>query len=125
MKNRFRIETEELLNESHYPVKALFDMVSDIRFVQVLEGITNGIGFGENYGACVFWNELDDYDKQHLEKYEGAEFGLHSGEEIIIGYRDLLYYLNIICRGYCDDFPEEKERVNKLLGNYKLKYEVS
>lgn len=125
MTNIFRIEDEELINKNHFPIKALFDMVSDIRFVQVIDGISKGIGFGENYGACVFWNDLDDYDKENNEQYDGAEFGLNNGEEIIIGYQDLFYYLIIVCNKYCKQFPERTEEINKILDNYKKKYKIT
>ena len=125
MVNIFRIEEDELLNKNHVPVKALFDMVSDARFVKVIEGISKGTGFGENYGACVFWNDLDDYDKENIEKYEGAEFGLNNGEEIIIGYLDIFYYLKIVCEKYCKKFPEDSQKINVLLKNYKEKYVIN
>lgn len=125
MVNIFRIEEDELLNKNHVPVKALFDMVSDARFVKVIEGISKGTGFGENYGACVFWNDLDDYDKENIEKYEGAEFGLNNGEEIIIGYLDIFYYLKIVCEKYCKKFPEESQKINVLLKSYKEKYVIN
>lgn len=122
MKREFRIQTEELLSECHYPVKALFDMVSDERFVPVIEGIGQGKGFGENYGACVFWNDLDEYDKQEIEEYEGAEFGLHNGDEIIIDYSSLYYYLNKICTDYIEDFPNSKNKIDIILKKYEKKY---
>lgn len=125
MVNKFRIEDVELLQKSHFPVKALFDMVSDERFVKVVEGISKGTGFGENYGACIFWNDLDDYDKVNIEKYEGAEFGLNNGEEITIGYQDIFYYLKIICDKYCKKFPENSEQINIILNNYKEKYAIN
>lgn len=122
MVNKFRIEDDKLLNKSHFPVKALFDMVSDERFIKVIEGISKGTGFGENYGACVFGNDLDDYDKENIERYEGAEFGLNSGEEITIGYQDIFYYLKIVCEKYCKKFPNNSQKINIFLKNYKEKY---
>ena len=124
LKNKFRIEDLELLDRNHFPVKALFDMVSDSRLIEVLEGISKGTGFGENYGACVFWNDLDDYDKENTPKYEGVEFGLNNGEEVIIGYQELLYYLEIICKKYCEEYPENKKRINAILNDYKLQYKA-
>ena len=119
MVNKFRIEDTELLNKSHFPVKALFDMVSDARFIKVIEGISKGVGFGENYGACVFWDDLDEHDKENIERYEGAEFGLNNGEEITIGHQDLFYYLKIVCEKYCKEFPENSQRINMILKNYR------
>lgn len=124
MKSNFRIETKELLDKSHFPVKGLFDMVSDSRFIEVLEGLSKGEGFGENYGACVFWNDLDDYDKENTPGYEGAEFGLHDGEEITIGYEDLFYYLTIIGGKYCEKFPEQTKKINQILSDCKIRYQI-
>ncbi len=125
MKNKFRIDDKELLHKKHFPVKALFDMVDDTRLIDVIKGISRGMGFGENYGACVFWNDLDDYDKEMTIKYEGAEFGLHNGEEVIIGYEDLYHYLFLICDKYCKEFPEYAEQVNIILNRYKYNYLLS
>ena len=124
MKRNFRIEENELLNKKHFPVKALFDSVSDARFIKVIAGLAKGMGFGENYGACVFWDDLDDYDKENTSQYDGAEFGLHNGEEVIIGYKDLLYYLTIVCNKYYEDYPEAEVIIGSLLTEYKLRYEL-
>ena len=124
MNRKFRIEESELLEKNHYPVKVLFDMVSDERFKKVILGISDGIGFGENYGACVFWNDLDDYDKLNTEEYEGAEFGLNNGEEVIINPKELFYYLNIICTKYCNDYPDERKWIMNMIEEYKEKIEI-
>ena len=125
MSRKFRIEDNELLDQSHYPVKAVFNMVNDERFEKVILGVCNNIGFGENYGACIFWDDLDDYDKANTEFYEGAEFGLHSGEEIIITPKELLYYLNLICKKYCQDYLKNQEEIRKWLEIYKDKNGIS
>lgn len=90
MKREFRINESELLNKEHFPVKVLFDMVSDKRFIKAIKGVSKGIGFGENYGACIFQNDLDEYDKSNTDIFEGAEFGLHSGDEVIINYMNYI-----------------------------------
>lgn len=118
----FRINENELLNRKQFPVKALFDMVSNERFIKVIRGISQGVGFGENYGACVFWNDLDEYDKSNTDKYEGAEFGLHNGEEIIINYDDLYHYLKIVCNKFIEDYPEQKDETELILSDYKKKF---
>lgn len=124
MNRKFRIEDNELLQQNHYPVKVLFNMVSDERFKRVILGICNNVGFGENYGACVFWDDLDDYDKSNTEFYEGAEFGLNNGEEVIINKKELLYYMDIVCKKYCEDYLENKEEIIKLLDIYKEKNQI-
>lgn len=120
MNHKFRIEENELLDANHYPVKVLFDMVTDNRFKEVILGLSNKRGFGENYGACNFWNNLDEYDKINTEKYEGIEFGLNNGDEIIITYEELFYYLKIICKKYCDAYPNEQRDIIKILKLYEM-----
>ena len=91
MNKDFRIYDHELLSDAHFHVKVLFDMVQDWHFKDIIKSISYNKGFGENYGACAFWDDLDDYDKQNTPIYKGAEFGLHSGEEVIIGLKEILY----------------------------------
>ena len=121
MSRDFRMKDNEMLADTHFPVKAMFDMVADYRFMEVVEALSNNRGFGENYGACNFWNDLDDYDKENTPYYEGAEFGLHNGEDIIIGHKELLYYLEIACAGYCEDHPEDAKTINRYIELYKAR----
>lgn len=121
MKREFRLLDKDMLSEQHFPIKAVFDMVSDDRFIRILEGISEGRGFGENYGACVFPDDLDEYDLATSGTLEGVEFGLHNGEEIIVDYETLLYYLNIVCDGYIQDYPDDKAVTERFLERYKKK----
>ena len=50
-------------------------------FKQVIERLSKNKGFFDEYGACLFWEDLDDYDREITPYYDGVEFGLHSGEE--------------------------------------------
>ena len=119
MDKKYRIEENELLSSNHYPVKVLFDMVSDTRFEKVLYGLCNKQGFGENYGACVFWDDLDDYDKTNTDFYEGAEFGLNNGDEVIISLKELLYYLNIVSNKYSEEYGN-KDYIQKWIEQFKI-----
>lgn len=117
----YRIHENEMLANTHFPVKAMFDMIADWHFKEVAEAISNNRGFGENYGACIFWNDLDDYDKEHTPFYEGAEFGLHSGEDVIVSCKDILYYFEIACAGYCEDHPEDTEEIRGYINDFKVR----
>ncbi|MBR4831208.1 MAG: hypothetical protein IKZ97_01115 [Butyrivibrio sp.] len=100
-----RLNEEDLLDKSHLPVMMVINMVSEDRFLSVLEGLSAGYGFGEEYGACTLPDDLDDFDRANGEKLHGAEFGLHSGEEITIDFKTLYYYLKILCERYIDSGP--------------------
>jgi hypothetical protein len=122
MEREFRIKDKDLLKDNHFPIQAIFNMVSDERFIKVIEGISQGKGFGENYGACVFEGDLDEYELETNGAFDGAEFGLHSGQEIIIDYKSLEYYLKIICNEYILDFPESKSQLNQLLKDFEQRF---
>lgn len=122
MKRQFRLMDKDMLSRQHFPIKAVFNMVSDERFISILEGISKGKGFGENYGACIFPDDLDEYDKVTSGTFDGVEFGLHNGEEILIDYKTMLYYLNKVCVGYVQDYPNEKELIENFLQVYMDKF---
>ena len=100
-----RIEDNELIKQEHFPVKAVFNMISDKEFVEVITSLCHGEGWGGDYGSCVFWNDLDDYDKTQTPKYDGAEFGLHNGEEITISLPELLSYIKLVVNKYVKEYP--------------------
>lgn len=122
MKREFRLKDDDMLKENHFPVKAIFNMVNGERLLKVLTGISEGKGFGENYGACVFPDDLDEYEIATNGIFDGVEFGLHNGEEIVIDYKEMLYYLSKICNDYISDYPESKFEIEKLLEKYKEKF---
>lgn len=124
MKRDFRLYDQNMLDKEHFPVQAVFNMISDERFIQIIEGISEGRGFGENFGACVFPDDLDEYDIATGGMFEGVEFGLHSGEEVVIDYVTLYKYLQIITSSFIEDYPDKQEILHKLLNKYKQKYNI-
>ena len=116
---RFRIEENDLLRDDHFPVKAMFNMVRDNRFKSIVKSLSNNSGFGEEYGDCCFWGDLDDYDQANTEFFDGVEFWLHNDERVVISYEELLYYLKIACAGYCEDHPEDTAIISQYIEDYK------
>lgn len=124
MKREFRLEDKDMLSPDHFPIQAVFNMVSDNRFIQMVSGISTGKGFGENYGACVFPDDLDEYDIATEGIFEGVEFCLHNGEEIIIDYQSFFYYFKKICNDYVLDFPQNKTQIEDSLMLFKQKFKI-
>ena len=121
MNHFYRINDVELLSANHYPVKAMFDMVADSRFKRVVQLLSNNIGFGEEYGDCCFWGDLDEYDQANTEFFDGVEFGIEDEERVVISYEELLYYLKIACAGYCEDHPEDTPIILQYIEDYKTR----
>lgn len=123
MKN-FRLNEDELLDKSHLPVLMIMNMISEKRFLTVLEAISKGNGFGEEYGACTLPDDLDEFDKANGEELDGVEFGLYSGEEIVIDFQTFYYYLKIACDKYLKNNLEQTSIVNGFLMDYTNKFLV-
>lgn len=121
MKN-YRLNEEELLDKSHLPVLMIMNMISEKRFLTVLEAISKGNGFGEEYGACTLPEDLDEFDKANGEELDGVEFGLYNGEEIVIDFQTFYYYLKIVCDKYLKTNFEQTDIVNTFLNNYTSRY---
>lgn len=119
-----RIKENQLISESHFPLKIIFNEIENERFLNVIKVVCNGEGFGVEAGACLFPNDLDAFDIAQGNGFVGVEFGLYSGEEIVITYKEFYFYLEIICESYLIDFPEEKEFVKEKLRNYRKLYSI-
>ncbi len=123
MKN-CRLNEDELLDKSHLPVLMVINMISEKRFLTVLEAISKGNGFGEEYGACTLPDDLDEFDKANGEELNGVEFGLYSGEEIVIDFQTFYHYLKIICDKFLKTNSEHTNIVNAFLMDYTNRFLV-
>lgn len=121
MKN-FRLNEKELLDKSHLPILMIINMIDEKRFLTVLEAISKGNGFGEEYGACTLPDDLDEFDKANGEALDGVEFGLYNGEEVVIDFQTFYYYLKIICDRYIKENFEQANIVNGFLVDYSKKF---
>mgnify|MGYP003313536049 CR=1 FL=1 len=119
-----RLNEDELLDKSHLPVLLIMNMISETRFLVVLEAISKGNGFGEDYGVCTFPDDLDEFDKANGEELDGVEFGLYSGGEIVIDFKTFYHYLVIICTKFLKTNSEHTNRVNALLKDYTNRFLV-
>ena len=122
--NNCRLNEDELLDKSHLPVLMIMNMIGEKRFLTVLEAISKGNGFGEDYGACTLPDDLDEFDKANGEELDGVEFGLYSGEEIVIDFQTFYYYLKILCDKYLEINFEQTNIVNAFLMDYANRFLV-
>lgn len=117
-----KLNEEELLDKAHLPVLMILNMISEKRFLVVLEAVSKGTGFGEENGACTFPNDLDEFDKTNGVKLDGVEFGLYSDEEVVIDYQTFYYYLKILCDRYIESNLVHEGTVKKLLSDYSNRF---
>jgi len=116
MKNGYRLLEKDMLAENHFPIQAIFNSISGSLFIETISSLVHGIGFGVEYGACIFSNDLDEYEIASREEVlDGVEFGLHNGEEVVVNYQTFYYYLRKACESYVEEFPDDKEKTKVIL----------
>lgn len=126
MKRLDLLTENDLLCDSHYPVQIVFnDMIANQFMDTVVNYIAKGHGFGTEYGACVFPDDLDEYDIAVAGKFHGVEFGLHNGDEILLAYDAFYYYLKKVCERYLIQKPGEREAIRTALSNFRLLYNIN
>ena len=119
MKREFRLTDKDILSLDHFPIKAVFNSIPDRLFIETISSLCQGIGFGVEYGSCLFYSDLDEYDKSFIELFDGVRFELHNGEEIEIDNGTFYYYLQKVCLTFIEDYPEKSEKIFEILKKVK------
>ena len=115
------LKEEDLLKDTDFPIIAHLNEASNSDFILFLQNLNNGTGCGYEYTCSNFWDDLDEYDKSQIEKFEGLEIGTQADEEIILSYDDLLYYIKLIRKHIITD-KESAGVLDKLISNLSKKY---
>lgn len=119
-----RIRNENIMEENHWPIKIILNEIEDAAFLKTVKLVSESEGFGVESGTCLFPNDLDEYDIAQGNGFTGVEFGLYSGEEIIVDYDVFYHYLVIMCEAYLTDFPSAKEAIKSALEKYRATYDI-
>ena len=90
------LKEEDQLKDTDFPIIAHLNEAANSDFILFLQNLNNGIGSGYEYTCSNFWDDLDEYDKSQIQKFEGVEVGTQADEEIILSYGELLYYIKLI-----------------------------
>ena len=109
------------LKDTDFPIIAHLNEAANSDFILFLQNLNNGTGSGYEYTCSNFWDDLDEYDKSQVEKFEGVEIGTQADEEIIISYEDLLYYIKLVRNRIITD-KQSALVIDKLISNFSKKY---
>ncbi len=115
------LKQEDQLKDSDFPVIVHLNEAANSDFVLFLQNLNNGRGSGYEHTCCNFWDDLDEYDKSQIEKFEGVEIGTQDGEEIMLSYVDLLYYIKLI-RKRINTGKQSEAVIDKLISDFSKKY---
>ena len=89
------LKEEDMVKENHFPIIAHINEAYNNDLLEFIEYMIKGIGVGYDYTCSSFWDELDDYDKENTEKYDGLMIETEDDEKVILSMSELLYYLEL------------------------------
>ncbi len=116
------LKEEDLLNAEQFPVAALLNEAANSDIIEFVTNLVAGIGSGYNYSNCSFWNDLDEYEQTNMQMFDGLWVGNEGGEEIIISYKDLLYYLETLFSRLVEEKFNRIDDLRELIKSFKEKY---
>ena len=114
------LKEEDQLKDTDFPIIAHLNEAANSDFILFLQNLNNGIGSGYEYTCSNFWDDLDEYDKSQIQKFEGVEVGTQADEEIILSYGELLYYIKLIRERIITDKHNEVV-IDKLISDFSKK----
>ncbi len=114
------IRDEDLLHVDHSPVSMVFFGAQGSFFLDAMESVSRGHGFGSDAGVCSFWDDMDEYDRTQTEYFNGVKFStLYPKEQsVVISFAEMLYYIKVACKAYCEDFPSARKKLEEYIEKY-------
>ena len=124
MKNGYRLVDKDMLSDNHFPIQVVFNSISSKLFIETISPLAYGIGFGVDYGACLFANDLDEYEIAMRGTFDGVEFGLHNGEEVLVDYQTFYYYLRKACESHVKEFNDDDKKIKMILKRVEVQFNI-
>jgi hypothetical protein len=104
--------------EKFFPVQAFFNEINHLNFVDVVDHLTRGIGYGmEDSGGCTFPSDMDDYER-YVERegkpLEGIEFSVDD-DDVVLDVPTFRRFLTMACDAHVKRHPEDRAKIEELL----------
>ena len=115
------LKEEDQLKDTDFPIIAHLNEAANSDFIQFLQNLNNRTGSGYEYTCSNFWDDLDEYDQNQREKFDGDEVGTQVDEEIVLSYDELLYYIRLIRKRIITSKQNEAV-MDKLIRSFSRKY---
>ena len=117
------LKESDLLKAEHIPFYIVMNGGSDSFFPTEMKCLSQGVGFGNDFGDCSFWEDLDEEEQKKYRRFDGALFCTEvSNKKVILSNREIAYYMAIACEAYCKDYPETRNEIEGYIKSFiKLK----
>ena len=112
---------EDQLHPSHFPAIALVTDGFNHGVINFLTTLNKGVGIDYDSSGCSFWNDLDEHDRLSYKKFDGILSYIDLGDEVVVSYKDMLYYICLVFDRFESD-TKTKQEVSKLIEEYKKNY---
>ena len=112
----------DLLSAKQFPVTALINEAANSDIIEFVENLANGIGSGYNYSSCSFWDDLDEYEQANTQKFDGLWIGNEDGEEVVVSFTDVSYYLEILYSRLANEKYSRLCELRQLLEAFRTAY---
>jgi len=101
----------DLADPSHWPVTVAFGLFDDQMqgFLGIARGMSNGIGYSANDKGVLFWNDLDDFDRAHEERFDVECFLLDNSCRLT--FLEFYQYMKLAFTRYSERHPECAEEL--------------
>ena len=116
------LKEEDALKENHFPIIALLNEAYNTDIIGFIQELIQGIGSGYNYATCSFWEELDDYDKERIEHYDGVMIDTEDGEKLYLSMSELFVYLALLKNKVSLTNSDLSNKISLLLDEYRIVY---
>lgn len=116
------LKEEDMVKENHFPIIAHINEAYNNDLLEFIECMIKGIGVGYDYTCSSFWDELDDYDKENTEKYDGLMIETEDDEKVILSMSELLYYLELAQKQLSSIDQAIAKNIESSIDKFKVNY---
>lgn len=116
------LKEEDMMKENHFPIIAHINKAYNNNLIEFIECVLKGVGVVYDYTCSSFWNELDDYDKENTEKYDGLMIETEDDEKVILSTSELLYYLELTQNRLSDIDQAITKKLKVYIDKFKTAY---
>lgn len=116
------LKEEDMIKENHFPILAHINEAYNNDLLEFIECMIKGIGVGYDYTCSSFWDELDAYDKENTEKYDGLMIETEDDEKVILSISELLYYLELAQKQLSSIDQAIAKNVESSIDKFKVNY---
>lgn len=117
---------EDLTVEEHWPVECALGFYSERskqeheEFPALVEAISKGEGYDDDEKGCVFWDELDEYDKAHETPFDVECYAV--GSTCRLTHAEFYRYVELACERYSQRNESARESLSESLRAYRKRF---